>query len=130
MNQTCYALSPIEDGDVYFHFLSMKNAISYIKSVSKSGVFDNIIVDTFKSIPIFMPPEPLIVRFNEYAAPIFKQIGLILESNELLTETRDQLLPRFISGKLSVENLDIQFPPSMAENALTPTLSQRARETV
>jgi len=25
------------------------------------------------------------------------------------------LLPRLISGKLSVENLDIQFPPSMRE---------------
>ena len=25
------------------------------------------------------------------------------------------LLPRLISGKLSVENLDIQFPPGMAE---------------
>jgi len=115
MNQTCYALSPIEDGDVYFHFLSMKNAITYIKGISKSGVFDNIIVDTFKNIPMFMPPAPLIVRFNEYAAPIFRRIGLLLESNELLTETRDQLLPRLISGKLSVENLDIQFPPGMEE---------------
>ena len=28
---------------------------------------------------------------------------------------RDLLLPRLISGKLSVEKLDIQFPPSMAE---------------
>jgi type I restriction enzyme S subunit len=33
----------------------------------------------------------------------------------LLLKTRDALLPRLISGKLSVENLDIQFPPNMAE---------------
>jgi type I restriction enzyme S subunit len=32
-----------------------------------------------------------------------------------LRETRDKLLPRLISGKLSVENLEIQFPPGMAE---------------
>jgi len=31
--------------------------------------------------------------------------------------SRDALLPRLISGKLSVENLDIQFPPSMEETA-------------
>jgi type I restriction enzyme S subunit len=117
MNQTCYALSPKEEGDSYFHFLSMKNAIAYIKGISKSGVFDNIIVDTFKIIPIFMPPASLIVQFNEYAGPIFKQIGALLESNELLIKTRDALLPRLISGKLSVENLDIQFPPGMAEEA-------------
>ena len=34
---------------------------------------------------------------------------------ERLSQTRDLLLPRLISGKLSVENLDIQFPPGMAE---------------
>lgn len=88
---------------------------AYIKGVSKSGVFDNIIVDTFKIIPIFMPPASLIVRFNEYAGPMFKQIGALLESNELLIKTRDRLLPRLISSKLSVENLSVQFPPSMTE---------------
>lgn len=30
-----------------------------------------------------------------------------------LTKTRDLLLPRLISGKLRVDELDIQFPPSM-----------------
>jgi type I restriction enzyme S subunit len=31
----------------------------------------------------------------------------------MLEYTKNQLLPRLISGKLSVENLNIQFPPSM-----------------
>ncbi|BFU91414.1 MAG: hypothetical protein NTAFB01_26010 [Nitrospira sp.] len=35
--------------------------------------------------------------------------------NRLLVETREKLLPRLISGKLSVENLGIQFPASMKE---------------
>lgn len=41
--------------------------------------------------------------------------SLIARMIAKLTETRDLLLPRLISGKLSVENLDIQFPPGMAE---------------
>ncbi len=115
MNQTCYALAPKQEGDAYFHFLSIKNAIAYIKGISKSGVFDNIIVDTFKVIPIMTPPPSLILRFNEYAKPIFTQIGGLLESNELLAKARDVLQPRLISGKLSLENIDIQFPAGMAE---------------
>lgn len=115
MNQTCYALAPKNEKAIYFYFLSMKNAISYIKGISKSGVFDNIIVDTFKNVPILLPPPQLIVKFNDFAAPIFNQIGTLLESNELLLKTRDALLPRLISGKLSVENLDIKFPPGMGE---------------
>jgi type I restriction enzyme, S subunit len=31
----------------------------------------------------------------------------------MLIETRDALLPRLISGKLSVDALDIRFPPGM-----------------
>lgn len=113
MNQSCYALMPRVKGSVYFHFLSMKNAITYIKGVSKSGVFDNIIVDTFNVVPILLPSQALIAEFNEIASPIFKQLGVLLEANEHLLKTRDKLLPRLISGKLSVENLDIRFPPSM-----------------
>jgi type I restriction enzyme S subunit len=115
MNQSCYALMPRVKGSVYFHFLSMKNAITYIKGVSKSGVFDNIIVDTFNVVPILLPSQALIAEFNEIASPIFKQLGVLLEANEHLLKTRDMLLPRLISGKLSVENLDIRFPPSMEE---------------
>jgi len=32
------------------------------------------------------------------------------------------LLPRLISGKISVENLDIQFPPSMAVEIKTEAI--------
>lgn len=46
--------------------------------------------------------------------PIFQQIEALLKQNSNLTQTRDSLLPRLISGKLSVENQDIQFPPGMA----------------
>ena len=40
-------------------------------------------------------------------------------ANIALRKTRDLLLPRLISGKLSVENLDIQFPPGMEEELST-----------
>ena len=36
-------------------------------------------------------------------------------SLQKLIEARDKLLPRLVSGKLSVEALDIRFPPGMAE---------------
>jgi type I restriction enzyme S subunit len=41
----------------------------------------------------------------------------LLRANEVLTASRDQLLPRLISGKLSVEHLDIRFPPGMEDSA-------------
>jgi type I restriction enzyme S subunit len=38
---------------------------------------------------------------------------MLRRANAHLRATRDALLPRLISGKLRVEALDIQFPPSM-----------------
>lgn len=115
MNQSCYALLPKSDDEIYFYYLTMKNAITYVKGVSKSGVFDNIVIETFKIIPLLIPNETLITNFNEKIKPTFQMLGQLLESNENLVKTRDLLLSRLISGKLSVENLDIQFPPSMRE---------------
>jgi type I restriction enzyme S subunit len=61
------------------------------------------------------PPQGIRQQFSEIVRPHFSQVHLLSRQIEHLTKTRDLLLPRLISGKLSVENLDIQFPPGMAE---------------
>lgn len=77
-----------------------------------------------------VPSNEMLKKYEDMTIPMFQKKMSLLQRNMLLQETRDRLLPRLISGKLSVENLDIQFPPGMAENTLTPPLSQRAREAV
>jgi type I restriction enzyme S subunit len=62
-----------------------------------------------------VPPQDLRKRFSEIIAPIFSEIRILSLQIINLSDTRDRLLPRLISGKLSVENLDIQFPPGMKE---------------
>ena len=118
MNQSCYALKPKQSGSVYFHYLAIRESITYIKSVSKSGVFDNIVMDTFKNVPILMPPQSLIDSFNRQIEPFFKQVVNLLEQRQCLAKTRDSLLPRLISGKLSVDALDIHFPPGMQKQVM------------
>lgn len=65
---------------------------------------------------LFYPGSDLITKFAELADPIFDAKHQLEAQNENLTQTRDLLLPRLISGKLSVEDLDIQFPPSMQQS--------------
>ena len=65
---------------------------------------------------LFLPSsDDLIIEFNSRYQNLFQQALNLQRQNELLICTRDALLPRLISGKLSVENLDIQFLPSMQE---------------
>lgn len=121
MNQSCYALVPKIDKEPYFVFTGLRCAVDVIKGVSNSGVFDNVVMDTFKIIPLINPGDALRERYNEEVGPIYEQSLVLRRSNMLLRATRDTLLPRLISGKLRVDALDIQFPPSML-----PTLEEAA----
>jgi type I restriction enzyme, S subunit len=66
-----------------------------------------------KKISILKPSRDLLERFIYFVDPINSQKEKLLAFVQNLKQTRDRLLTRLISGKLSVEDLDIQFPPSM-----------------
>lgn len=68
-----------------------------------------------KKLELAVPDKRLLETYQGQFEALFSQIVNLLRANELLASSRDQLLPRLISGKLSVEHLDIQFPPGMAE---------------
>jgi type I restriction enzyme S subunit len=71
--------------------------------------------DCFDFFLIKTPPKDLLLSFSAIVKPLFSQIKNIFNSNILIKKSRDLLLNRLISGKLSVENLDIKFPPIMEE---------------
>jgi type I restriction enzyme S subunit len=62
---------------------------------------------------IVIPPQELREKFVAIVDPIYDKIDSLNQTVDHLSTSRDMLLPRLISGKLDVEKLDIQFPPSM-----------------
>jgi type I restriction enzyme, S subunit len=68
-----------------------------------------------KKLEFAVPDTSLLEIYQSQFDALFSQIVNLLRSNEVLATSRHRLLPRLISGKVSVENLDIQFSPSMAE---------------
>ena len=52
-------------------------------------------------------------KFSSIVKPIWEQIDNISRQQEILLKTKLDLLPRLISGKLSVQQLNIHYPPSM-----------------
>ncbi len=52
-----------------------------------------------------LPNLELAMKFEEFSKPIINEIDVLENKNQLLQQTRDLLLPRLISGKLSVEHL-------------------------
>lgn len=101
-----------------YHWLKL--AKPYFEQLCGGATFPELTKGTFKKLSILTPPENLVKDFTRLAMPIFRSIEHVLSQNENLTHTRDTLLPRLISGKLSLEDLDIQFPPSMRESSAKP----------
>jgi type I restriction enzyme, S subunit len=97
----------------------------YLRATKESIVFNN----TGSAIPhaskefinrmiVFMPQhDDLIDRFNVVYQGLYNKKRNLELKNALLSATKNMVLPRVISGKLSVEKLDIEFPPSMQDEA-------------
>ena len=69
-----------------------------------------------------VPGKELQANFEDLVSKLYSQKEHISGANHILTRTRDSLLGRLISGKLSVEDLNIHFPPSMHEQTTAEQL--------
>ncbi len=94
-----------------YHWLKL--AKPHFEMLSGGATFAELTKGTFKRIRILTPPLKLVAAYEQQARPMFDQVESLTKMNRRLRATRDSLLPRLISGKLRVEALDIQFPPSM-----------------
>jgi type I restriction enzyme S subunit len=66
-------------------------------------------------IKMAVPDKQLQRQFDTTVKPLHEQKEQLTKATAVLTRARESLLPRLMSGKLSVENRDIHFPPGMAE---------------
>lgn len=102
MNQSCYAL--IAKGEISQEFLysSIKASIEQFKARASGAVFDAIVVDTFKNIPFLIPSSSLCDEFTEQVKGVYSQIDNLSIQNMKLAQARDLLLPKLMSGELTV----------------------------
>jgi type I restriction enzyme S subunit len=110
------ALSHKQGLNSYLLYL-LKTVFAHEDIIGNGSIFNSVGKDELRSFNLLLPPHHLANKYDGLAANIDEQIKLLLNSVESLNKSKEMLLPRLISGKLSVEDLDIQFPPSMEEAA-------------
>jgi type I restriction enzyme S subunit len=71
--------------------------------------------DCFSFFLVKTPPADIRRQFSDVVRPHFDQIRTLSCLTDRLTKIRDLFLPRLISGRLSVDDLHIQFSPGVAE---------------
>jgi type I restriction enzyme S subunit len=82
-------------------------------AVAKGAAYPATSFDDFEKAQIVWPSSELLTTFHQRVEPMLRQVALLRAQCRALAQQRDALLPRLIAGKLRVDHLDIQFPPSM-----------------
>ena len=111
-----------------FAVLSAKKVpMAYLYAVSRSDSFVEYLVNhttgaaypavtgrTFEAMPLLVPSQPLLARYESIADPAVQMAAQLRKANELLTQSRDLLLPRLVTGEIDVEGLDITMEEAAA----------------
>ncbi|NJK93455.1 MAG: hypothetical protein HC904_17560 [Blastochloris sp.] len=96
-----------------FQAVTSNPFVDQMTTVAKGAAYPATSFDDFEKAKLLVSPDELLKAYHEMAEPLFRQKHLLQQQNAALRKSRDLLLPRLISGKLSVEHLNIQFPPAM-----------------
>ena len=108
--------SCIHDGWLYFPeskfskeylYLYFKYIRQQLINLSNGSVFNNLKTDILKAYPTILPDTETLRRFDDIVHPIFLQMKNLTRESHKLTNMRDALLPKLMSGKLDVSNINL-----------------------
>ena len=100
MNQTNYAICPASNIDVITLFLITKQLINSLKNKANGAVFDAITTRDFDGEKVLTAPQGVMDSFSSVIHPIYESILQNEMKNASLSQLRDSLLPRLMSGDL------------------------------
>src|SRR5690554_4235839 len=73
-----------------------------IKSRASGTTFAEISKKNFKIIPVVVPPESLMSAYTRQVLPLYEAIEINVRESDNLAQLRDTLLPKLLSGELSL----------------------------
>ena len=101
MSQSCYALIAKPPLNQLFLYLALVDAVEQFRSRAVGSVFNAIVRNTFRSIPIVVPDAESVRNFTNFASPIFGQMEILSNERRNAAQIRDLLLPRLMNGTIS-----------------------------
>ena len=73
-----------------------------VKQIVTGAVQPKINQKNMNSLKVIIPPENVLLLFNDIASGLFKLIRNNIDQNSILIKARDELLPKLMSGEIRV----------------------------
>ena len=100
-NQQINSVIPNGKFGTYFCYQVLNKLGEEIRTKGSGGsVFVNLNTGSFSKIPVLLPDEAISTSYHNISKPLFEKIVNNEKESHCLSEMRDSLLPRLISGQI------------------------------
>ena len=100
INQSVIALSSQAFG---YLFCNLKNRYDELRAISdSSSIRGSLTTKILNRFPIILPPKEVLLEFQRIFEVIIEYCGQLAFQNEKLSEIRDTLLPKLMTGEIRV----------------------------
>ena len=82
------------------------SSMETIKGRAGGTTFPEISKKNFRPIPVIKPTDEVVAAYGQAVDPLFDLLTACVKENECLAKTRDYILPRLLSGQVTVEVAD------------------------
>lgn len=106
-NQGFKSVVPHENVGTPFMYYLLKLLLPTIEGMASGSTFKEISGAGMKAVPVVIPDGETIEKFNAFCIPIFQQQEILETESSQLSNIRDTLLPKLMSGELDVSTLDL-----------------------
>ena len=103
INQGYIAFLPNQLFSNYFMFLWLKTNMQTVLNVSNGSTFLEISKSSFKNIECLAPNLEILKEFDLIIGVIFEKVSRNLNQIEILSQSRDKLLPKLMNGEVRVK---------------------------
>lgn len=112
-NQACCAFMVSDiNGLSYYTFHWLKDIKEKLISLGMGAAQPNLSQEVIKKLDFLLPSNQILNAYQEIVGPVFDQISVLSQQNRSLSEARNLLLPKLMSGQLDVSR--IQLPDEVA----------------
>ena len=106
-NQGFKSVIPNKNIGTSFIYFLLKNLLPTIEKMASGSTFKEISGAGMKNVPIVIPDDMIIQKFNDFCKPIFQQQEMLEAESARLADILDTLLPKLMSGESDVSSIDI-----------------------
>ena len=100
--QRTYVLSPENTELLFLLYHAVNNSMAKLAKGASGSTIKFLTKGMIASIPVYVPDELTLNKFNELSEAIQRQIEVLKSTIAHATEARDRLLPKLMNGEIEV----------------------------